>query len=170
MLAVPPSSTFGSAPRAWRVTLRHADLGYCHQRAGDLDLVAICGEHLEGATTERLGVVEEPRVGEHLGMVGVDLGQVAARLGGDVAGLRFLELGDRPWQIALQHAEVAEIVVGGGGRHDERLSERARHSDRLSKMAFRRPEVADLTEHSPEGDPRAHLAGAVAMPLQGATR
>ena len=43
-------------------------------------------------------------------------------------------------------------------------------SDRLSKMAFRRPKVADLTEHRPEGDPRAHLAGPVAVSLQGATR
>ena len=60
------------------VSLSESDLGDRHQRPGDLDLVAISGQHLESATTKHLGIVEQPGIGEHLGMVGVNLRQVAA--------------------------------------------------------------------------------------------
>ena len=56
-----------------------------------------------------------------------------------------------------------------GGRHDQRLFECVGDADRLSEMALRRSKVADLTEHRPERDPRAHLAGPVTVSFQGTT-
>ena len=168
LLAIPPGGIFGGRSRPGGVALSQADLGDPHQCAGNFDLVAVGGEHLQGATAEQFSVVEEAGVGEHLGVVGMDLGQVAVGPGGDVAGFGFLELGDRRREVALQHAEVTEIVMGG--RHDERLPEVLGDSDRLTEMTIRRAKVADLTEHCAEGDPGSHFAGAVTMSLQRTAR